>query len=1290
MSAPKWTPEQRDAITARGCNLLVSAAAGAGKTAVLVERIIRQVTDIYNPIDVDKLLVVTFTKAAAAEMRERISAAIARELNNNPDSLHLRRQLTLLNRASVTTLHSFCLDILRRYFYKTDLDPAFRIADDNEAALLRLEVLGELFEDCYENRDEEFLKLVDAYGGLRDDSFLQDMVLKLYEFSHSNPWPEEWLEGIYDKYLAAGGGAPEALDWGRSIKESVQLLLKGCGDILADAVRTASRPGGPAVYLQNLNDDILLVDDLLKAASSSWDALYSVINSALFSKLKPCKGSDIDEYARDKVKHSRDEVKKTVNRIRADFFSRPAADLTADLVLMAPLVKRLSCLTMEFRERYAKAKNDRSLVDFSDLEHYCLKILMDPASVPGRIIPSDAACEMQEYFTEVFVDEYQDTNEVQETILNLVSGTGENATNRFMVGDVKQCIYRFRLAEPDLFLEKYHQYPRSQGGPERGIDLTRNFRSRCEVVAAVNYIFRQLMSGTLDRLVYDQKAELVPGAQYPDCAAGVYSAADTPIEVYLLEKDNVSGDGDLPQAEELPQSEGLPQDGDSDSGMEYEPEDLDATQREARVTAKRIREMVLGKKDDDTPGLFVFDGKSGDYRPVRYRDIVVLLRTTRNTANVFLEEFRVMGIPAYADLGTGYFEAVEVETMMSLLRVIDNPRQDIPLAAVMRSPVVGLSADELAFVRTHDSKGDYYDAVQKCAASSTGIGIKLGAFLERLETWRTLARRGPLSDLIWRLLNETGYFAYVGGMPGGAQRQANLRALYDRSRQFEATSFRGLFRFLRFIERFRETGSDMGTAGALGENEDVVRIISIHKSKGLEFPVVFAAGLGKQFNTADLSKKSLLHKKMGLGLPVVDPELRLTYPTIAQHAIKLCLKKELLAEELRILYVALTRAREKLVLVGTVPNLARAALGWCETGRRADPEQRFLPETALMSARSYLDWIGPALSRHPDGAALRKISPETGDDWAVLADITRWEIIIPEPRASLAVLPETGCEHEQFMAQVRHLEPVAVEDRYGEFLENSLNWKYPCTESAGIPAKASVTEMKQRFAEAAEEAVEVDEVNEAVEAGSATDKETEKTTAIQGVRPKFLQRVSGLSAAEKGSAMHLVMQHLTLAEEMDHDTIVRQVQSMQTAGMLTAEQAAAVNITAVLKFFNGPLGHKMKSALRVKRELAFTMAVPVSEIYFATGDSDAAGVLGGSGEEKVIVQGVIDCLIEDADGYSLIDYKTDYIPPGGIAETAKKYQGQLRLYGMAVERILKRPVKEKYLYFFAAGSEVKC
>ncbi|WP_418790010.1 helicase-exonuclease AddAB subunit AddA [Phosphitispora sp. TUW77] len=1248
MTSSKWTVEQHEAITARGCNLLVSAAAGSGKTAVLVERIIRQITDIYNPVDVDKLLVMTFTKAAAAEMRERISAAISRELNRNPDSLHLRRQFTLLNRASITTLHSFCLDILRRYFYKTDLDPAFRIADDNEAALLRLEVLEELFEDSYENADENFLKLVDAYGGLKDDSFLQEMVLKLYEFSHSNPWPEDWLAGICEKYLAASeGGPPDALDWGKAIMESVKMLFTGCHDILIDAVRTASLPGGPAVYLQNLTDDIRLVDDLLKAAAISWDSLFHEISNATFAKLKPCKGTDIDEYLRDKVKNCRDEVKKTVNRIRDDFFSRPGAELTANLVLIAPLVQRLSDLTVEFTARYAKVKIDRSLVDFSDLEHHCLKILMNPASAPGMIIPSEAALEIQEYYTEVFVDEYQDTNEVQETILDMVCGTGESAANRFMVGDVKQCIYRFRLAEPDLFLEKYYRYPRSQGGPDRGIDLTKNFRSRREVVAAVNFIFRQVMTGTMDKLVYDEKAELVPGAEYPDCAANVPTAAENPVEVYLLEKNHVSIE------------------------TESEPEDLDAVQREARIIAQRIREMVLGGKSDGAQGLYVFDGKLGDYRPVQHRDIVVLLRTTRNMANVFLEEFRAMGIPAFADLGTGYFEAVEVETMLSLLKVIDNPRQDIPLAAVLRSPVVKLTADEMAIVRAYDSTGDYYDAVRTCAASGTCSGIKLQVFLEKLDTWRTQARRGTLSELVWKLLNETGYFAYVGGMPGGAQRQANLRALYDRACQFEATSFRGLFRFLRFIERFRDTGSDLGTIGALGENEDVVRVISIHKSKGLEFPVVFVAGLGKQFNTSDLSEKSLLHKKMGLGLPVVDPVLRLTYPTIAQHAIRLALKNELLAEEMRILYVALTRAREKLVLVGTVQTLPQASHCWCETARRAGSKQCSLPENSLILARNCLDWLGPALARHPDGIALRKMSPQTEEDFPLLTDSTRWEIVFPGPNVSKQVLPEVSCEYAEQLEKVKHMEPVAVDQKYGEFLKKCLNWKYPYKIFAGIPAKASVTELKKRFATA-----DLEE--------TGADLMIEKMSDMPAIRPKFIQQHSGLSAAEIGTAMHLVMQHMKLEEELNRDSVVRQVQKMQEAGLLTDEQAVSVNIDVLLKFFRGPLGHKLKSALRVKRELPFTLALPISEIYSAAGD------FGDINEEKVIVQGIIDCLIEEADGYVLIDYKTDSVAPGRILEAANKYMGQLNLYGLAVERIFKKPVKEKYLYFFTAGSEVQC
>ncbi|TLN17021.1 helicase-exonuclease AddAB subunit AddA, partial [bacterium] len=542
---------------------------------------------------------------------------------------------------------------------------------------------------------------------------------------------------------------------------------------------------------------------------------------------------------------------------------------------------------------------------------------------------SPVALELREYFAEVLVDEYQDINAVQETILRLVSRQETDNPNMFMVGDVKQSIYRFRLAEPALFLQKYRSFPRDAGAQDLGVDLARNFRSRREVVDAVNFVFRQLMTERAGEIAYDEKAELVCGAEYLPGCEGVPVAAG-PVELHLIEKQAPGGgtvaadegetDGDGPG--------GCEDYGDAGDGagpsLAEELAELDAARQEARIAARRIRVLVHGTSDLPGSEVCVFDKGAGGYRPVQYRDIAVLMRAPGNAANIYLEEFRQAGIPAYANLGSGYFTATEVEVMMSLLKVIDNPRQDIPLAAVLRSPVVGLTAEELAAIRLAALPGDFYEALRRVAGNlpseagsepppefvDEALGRKAGAFLARLDEWRTMARQGSLADLIWRLYNDTGYYAYVGGMPGGAQRQANLRSLYDRARQYEATTFRGLFRFLRFVEKFRESGHDLGAARALGENEDVVRVMSIHKSKGLEFPVVIVAGLGKQFNTSDLREQALLHKELGIGLPVMDPELRLTYPSIAWEAIKRRLYFEMLAEEMRILYVALTRARE--------------------------------------------------------------------------------------------------------------------------------------------------------------------------------------------------------------------------------------------------------------------------------------------------------------------------------------------------------------------------------------------
>jgi ATP-dependent helicase/nuclease subunit A len=1273
MSGNKWTDEQLTAINARDCNLLVAAAAGAGKTAVLVERLIRRITDSQDPVDVDRLLVVTFTKAAAAEMKERIGLAIARELNKNPDSRHLNRQVTLLNRASVTTLHSFCLDVLRRYFYRIDLDPAFRVADDTEAALLKAETLEDLFEERYAVGDGDFLALVDAYGGDRDDGRLAGMVLNLYEFSNSNPWPAAWLDSLAGHYEPAEGTVIDQLPWIAAVRDWVRLQLTGCRSALEQAARLVRSPGGPAVYLDNILADSQLINEL--TAAGSWEQQYQAFSACKFSQLKRC-GKDVDEGLKDRVKKLRDEVKAKIKKLGEEFFSRPPVELLADLRRVAPLVKTLAGLTLEFAGRYRQAKAARILVDFADLEHCCLEVLLESGSGPEHIIPSPVALELREYFAEVLVDEYQDINAVQETILRLVSRQETPTPNMFMVGDVKQSIYRFRLAEPALFLEKYRNYPREAGDPDLGVDLARNFRSRQEVVDAVNFVFRQLMTEQAGEIAYDEKAELVCGAHYLPGCEGVMTAAG-PVELHLIEKQAAGGgaaeadDGEWDGIAGVSEDDGPAVDG-SGAGntLAEELADMDAARQEARIVARRIRQLVHGTTDNPGPEACVFDKGVGGYRPVQYGDIVVLMRAPGSAANIYLEEFRQAGIPAYADVGSGYFAATEVEVMMALLKVVDNPRQDIPLAAVLRSPVVGLTGEELAAIRLAVS-GDFYDALRYKAENplqetgSEPLQQKISAFLTRLDQWRTLARQGSLADLIWRLYNDTGYYAYVGCMPGGAQRQANLRALYDRARQYEATTFRGLFRFLRFVEKFRESGHDLGAARALGENEDVVRVMSIHKSKGLEFPVVIVAGLGKQFNVSDLREPALLHKELGIGLPVVDTELRLTYPSIAWEAIKRRLHFEMLAEEMRILYVALTRAREKLILVGSVRDLTKSAVRWCE--HVSYPGWQ-LPDAELVTGRTFLDWLGPVVARHPDGLPLRRLAM-TADEpgMPIAADPSRWQVFFWNPADCIPVMEEAPADPAEAMARVRELTPVEAGAGCVETVDRYLSWQYPYMNIVGKPAKAAVTEVKRRFAGEDDDGPE----------GAA------RVKALTA-RPRFLQGTTGLTAAERGSAMHLVMQHLDLAGDLTTEGIKTQLAGMLARELLTAEQAAAIDTAAIAGFFAGAVGRRVLQAAAfkasaVKRELPFTMAVPAGQIY--------PDIPADNGD-KVLVQGVIDCLIEEGDGLVLIDYKTDRVTPETIAALTAGYRGQMNLYARAVETVLNRPVRERYLYFFAAGEVI--
>ncbi|CEP68525.1 DNA helicase subunit AddA [Moorella glycerini] len=1377
----RWTEEQLAAIRARRANLLVAAAAGAGKTAVLVERIIQRLTDPEAPVSLENLLVVTFTEAAAAEMRQRIGAALEAAVARQPENKGLRRQLLLLNRAHISTIHSFCLWVVRTYFYRLDLDPGFRVMDPAEADLLQLEVMDQVLEECFAAEPEggPITDLADSLGG-RGDANLVELVLKVWEFTRSLPWPEAWLEEAVAAYRVPAGTPLESLPWYREIKEVIALRLQEAAFYLREAMRLAASPGGPAIYLDNLEREESQVAGLLAGLDClTWNQVCERLTAFSFGRLKAVRGGSVDERLKEKATGYRDQAKKLLKELQEEF-CRDEAAIRAELDRVRELVTALVEVVRRFDAAFRELKRRRGLVDFGDLEHLCLQVLLDPEARPGELRPSALAMELRRRFEEVLVDEYQDINSIQDAILALVSrqevispcdGPGQAsgqgtalpaaaAPNLFMVGDVKQSIYRFRLANPELFLVKYRQYQEREGELNRRILLKANFRSRQGIVDGVNFIFRQVFSPLVGELDYDAAAALVSRAGYPE-----HPAAATPaIEVYLQER-QTGGDGEVAPGEETPgagEGTAAPLDTAAGGGEaaaagavagQLDPEDLTALEREAWLVARRIRQMVQGTPERPGPECQVWDPERQAYRDVTYRDIVILLRATQDRAPVFIEVLQQNDIPAYADLGSGYFAATEVETILSLLRVIDNPHQDIPLAAVLRSPLVGLTAGELARTRLAAPGEDFFTAVMKAAGAGeeqrvtagdcfgdSGLGsgaispvagelpgrnscspaggvqppctsaggdlppssgaereegdaarekdlaARLRGFLARLDRWRTMARRQPLGDLIWQLYRETGYLEFVGGLPGGAQRQANLRALLDRARQFEGFARHGLFRFLRFIERLQQNGGDLGTARALGEKENVVRIMSIHKAKGLEFPVVIVADLGKGFNFQDLSGDVLLHGKLGLAPLYLDAAAGIKYPTLPYLAAAHRLRLEALSEEVRIFYVALTRAREKLILVGSARNLPRQAEIWC-TGLYAAGEQ--LPPMLMARARNHLDWLAAALARHVHGAPLRQLAGV--DRGYLLDDPSCWQLeVLREP-----VLPETGPGAQVSPGVLPPGRNAAagvagaagtvsattgdgpggsgVPDEPGtrgetghtwlrQEVARRLSWVYPWQPLTALPVKLAATDLKRRF----------DVFNEG---------DTPLRPGGNGFtrRPVFLQEQQGLTAAERGTATHLVLQHVDLQRPVTPATLAGLLQELVEREILTPEQAAAVDTGAIVTFFAGPLGQRLLARPgKVKRELPFSLAIPAGELYPGLPPAMASG-------EAILVQGIIDCLVDEEDGFLLLDFKTGKVPPDPPAS----YQEQVHFYTRAVATIFNRPVKEAHLYFLDGGVDYK-
>ncbi|MEJ9280895.1 helicase-exonuclease AddAB subunit AddA [Ureibacillus thermosphaericus] len=1224
-----WTDEQWKAIWATGHDILVSAAAGSGKTAVLVNRMIEKVIAKENPIDVDELLVVTFTNASAAEMRHRLADALEKEIAKDPHNAHLRKQLSLVNKAQISTLHSFCLSIVRQYAYLLDIDPGFRIASEGEISLLRDDVLKDVLEEAYSAEDENevnrIYRLVDSFTSDRDDQDIEVLIDQLYDTARVHPEPKKWLHSLVEQYQIPNDVTVDDLPFIEHLKSAIEFQLEEARSHLLTVRKYALMPDGPAPYGETVELDLALIQEASRRIRSSWQEAYEFFSTLKWSTLARVAKDSCDEELKKKAQDKRNKAKDIVKKIQDTYFARKPERLIEEIRLMAPTIETLVELTLQFDEKFKQAKLEKAIVDFSDLEHYALEILT--IEEDGKIKPSPVAIEFQQRFKEVLVDEYQDTNMLQETILQLVKSGDESNGNLFMVGDVKQSIYRFRLAEPMLFLNKYLTFEEEPKSSGLKIDLNANFRSRKEVLYGTNYIFEQVMGEKVGEIKYDEKAALKPSAPYDD--------VEVPVELAIIyeEQPDTSTDNEKEDIDLMIQ------------------EEMKKSQQEARYIIQRIREMM-------DAGATVYDTKQKDpgkrMRPMRYSDIVILMRSM-TWSNDIIEEFKAANIPLYAESSKGYFEALEVMIMINLLKVIDNPYQDIPLASVLRAPFVGLTENEMALIRLTEKQASFYEAVKifvekEHSGLEIGTQAKLEKFLKQLDNWRDLARRGSLSDLIWQIYLDTNYYEMVGAMSNGKQRQANLRALHDRALSFEKSSFRGLFRFLRFIDRMKSRGDDLGIAKSIGEKDDVVRLVTIHSSKGLEYPVVFVAGLGSNFNLMDFNQPYLFDQEYGLAVKAIDPDNRIMYTSLPFLAMKEKKKLEMKAEEMRILYVAMTRAKEKLVLVGSVKDWEKTKQNWCEVQSLAQDEM--LPDYVRARARNYLDWIGPAISRH---ASFKDFSDT---EYTPIQHPSTWQVSV--------ISNDSFMKKQEKMEETENeLAKKEVDDSLLQELERRFTHIYPFERATKKKSKTSVSEMKR---------IENLQQEDESEYFGIYYKNRKKSFVK---RPIFMQEKQ-LTATEIGTAMHTVMQHVPQQGFINTEEAQRFLETLVEKQLITEEEMKAIQIEQLLHFFATPIGKRFSNAKKLYREVPFTLSV-----------SDAEG-------DSQMIQGIVDCLMQDYDGkWVLLDYKTDKILPffeeeeALIVEMSKRYSVQIRLYAEAVEKILQIKVDEKVLYLFEAGKEIQ-
>ena len=1210
MSEVKWTNEQLQAINEKGNNILVAAAAGSGKTAVLVERIINKV--INEKIDIDKILVVTFTNAAASEMRERILEAIYKKLEENPLNYHLQRQIILLNKASISTIHSFCLDIIRNNFYEVDASANFRIADTAENDLLKYDVLDDLFEEKYNNNDKDFLNLIEVYTDYRSDDKLKELILNIYKFIQSSPFPEKWIEEKVNQFKGDENKDFSETIWG-------QVILSTLKDKIEEAViklRKISSETSKFIELSKftavLNEDIINLEFIM-SNMNLWNSTFNSINSFKWKNWPVDKKVTLE--LKDKAKEVRDKVKKELKSEFDKYMIYNSEEALKYINNMYYILNSLKELVKEFSKKFSERKKEKNIIDFNDIEHLALKILLKEEN--GEYVESDVAKKYKEKFEEIAIDEYQDSNLVQEYILNSISKNN----NIFMVGDVKQSIYKFRQARPELFLDKYEKYSLKAEQKENEnlkIQLFKNFRSRKNILDITNLVFKNIMSKKIGDIEYNENEYLNYGANYPEPEENNFKYAGK-AELHIIdlkENDEISAYKDEIEVEE-----------------DDEQERIEDDVIEAKFVAKKIQEIM-------NSGYKVYDRKEG-YRNIKYKDIVILLRATSTLAPIFEKELADLDLPVFSDSSAEYLNSVEIQTIMSILKIIDNPLQDIPLVTVLRSTIGKFTDNDLIEIRLVDRNCDFYEALLKARISAEGnLKNKIEDILSKLEKWREEQEYKTLDELIWQIYIDTGYYNYVGLLPNGALRQANLKILFEKAKQYESASFKGLFNFINFIDKLKGNNGDMASAKLIGENEDVIRIMSIHKSKGLEFPIVFLCAAQKSFNMKDLNENILLHQDMGFGPTFIDIENKIKFNTLAKEAIKIKSKEEIISEEERILYVALTRAKEKLIITGRRKDLSKDLAKKQEELELYTQDKERIDNKLVKKAKSYLDWIMLVYLFNKNNIKdIMELYEHNKNDLIK-------EIINKEETADNINLINVIEEEAGKLKNEEEIENISKE----------LNWKYKYQDETTIPTKTSVTKIKELKNE---NVIDIEDI--------LNDNKEIKLEA----EANFIKQEEKISSSKKGSLVHLCLQRIDERQDYNIEDLKKLVQGLVFNEIITEKEAESIDVNILYKYVKSELFEELRQAKKIYKEQPFYINVPVKELYKDVGDT----------QEKILVQGIIDLFfINNKDELVLIDYKTDYVEKGKESVIKERYKVQLELYKNALEKSFNKKVSRAQIY----------